>query len=291
MKYFLLLIFLNTQSFAQNMVVVDEISKKPLPHAIVYLDTIGFYTDQNGKLDLNEIKFDSLKINYIGYNSKLLKNPFFKVIDTIFLDKKIETLEEIFVFDKNNKKTKKLKPKPYHGITLFDNTETISCFCSKDDEETFYVKAFTYSLHLNNKYTNTDPELNDSIIHYFRLKVYENNNYNVGQFIKNIETVEIKESSFKNNYRTKLSYNFNDKPLYIGQKGLCIGLEHITIENGIKKKNKFYINSSFSKKSKYFKAKGFLRHPLSIDKKIKPYHELSEDLRGAFLIPEMIIYK
>lgn len=86
MKFFLTIIISLTGYFAcsQETVVVDAKTKEPLPFATIIMDNAeGFYSNENGYINIEKEKFQSITISYLGYKNLELKNIEMK--DTIFL--------------------------------------------------------------------------------------------------------------------------------------------------------------------------------------------------------------
>jgi len=273
-------------SYSQSLIIVDRTSKTPISYATVFVDTIGQYSDKNGKINLNYSNFEKININHIGYTSLELAKIDLKDLDTIFLEPKVLNLDEVILYDKSDVRMKLLKHKPFYGIILFDNSETISCFCSKKGKSQI-VKELNFNLDVvfTEKYL-----INDTVNHTFNLKIYDNKNYKPFDLKRLPLTKTILEKDFRGK-RVTLSFDFNINPLIIDENGICFGLEHITFRNDYYPKKYPYISSSFSKKSKYFKAKTYIKYPLAFKDELKEVEEVFKIDEPIFLVPDVVIYK
>lgn len=112
LKYILLTIsvmFYTIPLYCQNKVycVLDKTTNQTLPFATIkFIKTqTGLYSDAYGKftIPVNIPKDDSISISYIGYKPEYYKIE--KINDSIFLNQKVEELQEIKL---TNKKLKKI---------------------------------------------------------------------------------------------------------------------------------------------------------------------------------------
>ncbi|QTY26876.1 hypothetical protein [Flavobacterium sp. CS20] len=295
MKYIILLFFISNFTFCQTLKVYDKNTKISVPYAIVFLDTIGYYTDENGVLNINGNNFDSISVKHLNY--KILKLDSKKDFDTIYLKPKVNVLNEILLVDFKNKKEKKLKsPSNYFSSLMRNNNEVITCLCPKKQKTIGSIlTGFKFELSKNKHLNNRKALTTESVS--FRLNFYENKNFIPAKYLyskiySDMSIVELIEDKYS------MYLNFKDKPLEIKENGFCFGLEHLEFKNTPKTKTDFFmsIENSYNK-SKYFKAKTVTNYSLSgkklltakeIDSEGFKFHNLKDD---PVLIPEMVIYK
>ncbi|TQD39283.1 peptidase associated/transthyretin-like domain-containing protein [Haloflavibacter putidus] len=112
-KLFYLLFFTNIffgNTFAQDFIVVDSVSQKPISYVDIQLDKKkGIYSNAFGRFDLSKnIEVDSLKFSHIGYHDYVVATEALK--DSIFLVPKTNRLTEVRIIKpKNIKKIDFLK--------------------------------------------------------------------------------------------------------------------------------------------------------------------------------------
>ncbi len=88
-----LFLFIPLCIFSQRKIVaVNSVSKKPIQYATIIFEKGGIYSDENGEFILPN-NITKIKISSIGYKNKDI--DFIK--DTIFLDEKIEKLNEVVI--------------------------------------------------------------------------------------------------------------------------------------------------------------------------------------------------
>lgn len=281
--FFIYILFLN-HCLSQTITVVDKQTKKPISYAVVFKDSLGSYTSKHGKFSINDTNiYKNLLIKHVGYEDlKISKN---NIKDTLFLKPKKINLEQITIFDKGNKKIKLLRHKPYYGVTLQENSETISCFCSKKATD-MIIKEFSIFLYS----VSSTKKINDTIKHIFKFNIYENENFKPIDLKRKTLQRQVVEKEFYNK-NVILKFDYTENPIFVDNKGICIGLEHITFRKEYNFKNILFISSSFSKKSKYFDFKGYLKYPLAFGNKLKLYSEIRPDKESPILIPDIKIYK
>ncbi|MCF6347565.1 MAG: carboxypeptidase-like regulatory domain-containing protein [Flavobacteriaceae bacterium] len=97
LKY-LIILFLSNYCLSQSYVIVDSITKEPIPYTnIKFINTNkGFYSNQKGKFKLDNKLNDSIQISCLGYDTVTSKVRNLK--DSIFLKPKTEKLDEIIVY-------------------------------------------------------------------------------------------------------------------------------------------------------------------------------------------------
>src|SRR5690554_1838136 len=90
--------------YSQNFIVVDSLTKEPLPYATIKTENGGVYTNENGIFVLNE-KNTQVQISYIGYEDFISDVTDLK--DSVFLTQKTLVLKELTI-TKNKNQFKKL---------------------------------------------------------------------------------------------------------------------------------------------------------------------------------------
>jgi len=276
--------FYSNISFSQSISIVDVETYEPVSYAVVFLDSIGQYSNDKGEININNKNFNTITIDHLGY--KKFRNSInnIKEIDTIFLYPKALNLDEVTVFNRDKAKIKTLKYKSYYGAILFDNSEYITCFCPKKSER-FIIKEFKFLFETDNK-----NKLTDTTSHTFNLRIFENENYKPKQLKRRKITYNILEREFKIDEK-EINFDFTDNPLIIDESGLCFSLEHITFRDKYFPVNYHRLSVQKSKKSKYFEVKTYLRYPLAFKGEMKEFSEAFKLDENIFIIPEITIYK
>ncbi len=111
MKFFLQLFmfFLSISVFSQEIlkgIILDETTKEPLPFATIYIFPSQKYTitNEDGLFEIKEnIKFDSIQISYIGFNTKFISLSYLKNNEKVFLLPKTFELDEVVINSKIDK--------------------------------------------------------------------------------------------------------------------------------------------------------------------------------------------
>ncbi len=158
LKLSVFFIFMVTTANAQNLgaVVVDSISKKPVPYATVQLNNRGLITNEEGRfkfsLDENIKETDSLFISSIGYQS--IGKPLSEFTDSVILlrPKAIE-LKEVIVSNKE--------------YTSREIIEKVEDNLGKNYRTDFTRKRLFLRETYQNEILKTDYELKESTIAAF----------------------------------------------------------------------------------------------------------------------------
>ncbi|ESU20121.1 hypothetical protein FCR2A7T_15320 [Flavobacterium cauense R2A-7] len=140
-KKFFLFIFccLSAQSYAQEryFVVKDSITKEALPYTnINFLNGYGVFSDENGKVILDNDVPNQVKITHIGYSDKLVLLDALKGNADVFLKPSTEILGELKVAVSRNdaKKRKEYVVKP----SMHDNSNEMY-WSSLGQQFAFYI--------------------------------------------------------------------------------------------------------------------------------------------------------
>ena len=155
--------------------VLDKSTEKPVVYATVILkqSKIGVVSDDNGNFRIPSIyksKQDSLKISCIGYSTITIAMAKQKegVINTIFLNPRIETLAEINLFlTKKRKKipAKKIVKEAIHRIPINFPTEPFSYIGYYRDYQQVADRTYLNKLGVTDK--NTYINLNEGVIQVY----------------------------------------------------------------------------------------------------------------------------
>ncbi|WP_329807094.1 hypothetical protein [Flavobacterium facile] len=105
-------IFLNfSYSQIKKIVIFDKFNNSVVENAFLkFDDSINFVSDKNGLILLKKFKNENFSISHLSY--KPFRNKFSLITDTIFLETKFNSIDEITI---NNKVVKILKPKKAFG--------------------------------------------------------------------------------------------------------------------------------------------------------------------------------
>lgn len=141
-KIILVLIISITQQFCHSQIyfVKDSISKKNISYAsIQYLNSDeGTYSNEKGMFCLNKNISDSIKVSCLNYYP--LKLSISELKDNIFLNPKVEILDEITITNKKKEKTIGLHKKStnfsWHILT---STEFITSLKFKEDIHNTFI--------------------------------------------------------------------------------------------------------------------------------------------------------
>jgi len=94
--------------YTLEAVVLDGMTRKPVVNANVYLDgtTKGTTTDEQGmfRLIVSDIINTSLVISHISYGKVIIQDPFVTLPKVIFLEEFVETIPEVMIKAKINKR-------------------------------------------------------------------------------------------------------------------------------------------------------------------------------------------
>jgi hypothetical protein len=296
MKNYIIILFISHLCAGQNLNVYDSKTKAGIPYAIVFVDTSGYYTNHEGKLNLNKLAFDSIIISHLNYKKLSLKRK--EIKDSTFLNSKINSLNEISIIDYNGFNSKLLKtPKKFMNVVMVKNSEIITCYCPKNSK---YDEAIITELNfkLGNKKQHLDAEKIEDQQVVLKLNIYENKNqYPVKPLFSYASKTFWLKEIIENKY--DFYFDISHNPIEIQKNGFCLGLEHLKfydLKDKYKIKQLFF--ETFKDKSKTFNAKTYLYYPLRNNDSIisnNKFHEsffkqMNIDLKNPIFIPKMFIY-
>ena len=225
MKFFLTIIISLTGYFScsQETVVVDAKTKEPLPFATIIMDNAeGFYSNENGYINIEKEKFQSITISYLGYKNLELKNIEMK--DTIFLTPETIVLKEINI-SKNNNPLQRIgflkRGKQMASFPLQPKKEMIIYLFPKPEYANSYIEQIEFPLN-RVKYYNEKDKLYKNTPAVVRINIYtiENN-------LPKEKIFSSKPLKFIMSEREKITLDISDEIIQLSEKGLCFGLEMI----------------------------------------------------------------
>lgn len=241
---FFILIITVTFSYSQKIVIIDSLDNTLVPYcAIKYNNYKGFYGDETGKVDLNNIVFDTLEIHNINYKTK--KIPFGNISDTIRLVKNLFTLDDVVLSSNNFNKinTLGLKKTKFCGSwPLFNHHKIITSFTPKIRFNTLLLEKIKINFKDNLSLDKID-------LQFF---IGLNNDKNSELELVFLSDIIKSENLIKPNV---ISYDFNDK-IELPNQGFIIGL-YYTARNNEKIEIRPLLSSS---KNKYFETETYIRY-------------------------------
>lgn len=213
---FLGLIINVVNGYSQSIVIVDSITKEPIPYVIVKYNHEGFYTDINGRI-LIDNNIDSIYISHLQYASKHIA---FEHTDTIWLKPKIELLEEIIITRKN-KKTEIIKPtKIAKNLPSFPITENLELLMKVSPNAKLIDKVLE---ELSFEFRTTSGNgLTDSLKAAFRVNLYDIKNNIPKSVLFSSNPLLIKPKK-----KGVFSVDLRNSYIEIPEEGLFVGLEFI----------------------------------------------------------------
>lgn len=294
MKFLCVLLMTSQFSVAQTIFIKDKFTKEEVPYAIIKLDSLAFYTNVNGSLDISNQNFEYIWITHLNYEDQKINAN--SLSDTIWLEPKENYLDEIIIRDFSKKKKKHLKtPSKFLNDLLITGTETVSCLRPKKNLENTIVSSFIFIIS-ENKNLNNPQKLKDLSIS-LRLNFYSSENLKP---IENVNSVFYERLSInkmlKNN--NQLILNLENELFSIEKKEFCFGIEILDYFEDEKQVSGIHLSINTSKnKSKYFDSKLYFRYPIN-DNELESFEDFHEKIFELHkikdfpvLIPEMILYK
>ncbi len=142
-----------------KLYVYEQDTQKPLFRANVLVkgQKRGTATDKKGFFELSVLPKDSLKISYIGYESKTLLVQNLRKIDTVFLPKKSYEIENITVVTENKtrSRTKRigvLSKRKNYRVKLMAGSQ-MALFIQNPFRREVVVKKLYFQLEKREKYS------------------------------------------------------------------------------------------------------------------------------------------
>lgn len=274
---FFLTFFIYFEGVGQNIVIADTITKKAIPHAIIYYGNNGFYTNSQGEFSISEIKnTDTIEISHLQYVPKKIS---LSKIDTIYLQKASNLLNEIRI---QNKKNKLIKPtRKSKSLISFPLTESMEILLKLVPHKDIIGKTLRQTT-VEYRFVNSRDGINDNFNVAFRFNFYKAESNKVSSLIYSCDPIEVKPQK-KGNITTDLKDTYIELP----ESGIFIGIEFI----GYFKENKpvaISNNDLFSlvltdQENEFYSAKTYYRYPLQNNKKLFLINEtLNSQLPGNF---------
>lgn len=208
------------KSLSQKIVVVDSLTKNPLPFVAIKFNESGFYTSQKGDFNLNQINANFFEVSLLGYKKAKLKTV--NVKDTIFLTNDINQLDEVILSTKKAV-TKELKltksPKKYGSWVLQPKSEILTSIYPTEEIKNFHIDK------INIEFAKIREKIelkNSNVKAYVRLHLYEIENNKPSNSIYSSEPIDV--NSFK---KDNITFDISKNHITLSKDGIFIGLELI----------------------------------------------------------------
>ncbi|MEZ4853690.1 hypothetical protein [Flavobacterium sp.] len=242
--------------YSQTKIVVDSLTKEPIPYVGIKYNSTGFYTESNGTFTLPNEVFDSIEIFHLSYNTKTLKKI---ENDTIFLTPKTTFLEEIVI--SNKKDTITIKPSPskktkdFSSFPISPSSYLLTFLTPKDKEKKFTLEKI--KLPFDKAFGD---KLDKTIVGIIRINIFEiqdNANLNC---VYTSEPIKIQRGKWFL-VEHKLP---EENQVTINKKGIVIGFEIIGFEKDSKlldDNQKLYLRPSMTGvENEYFKSETYIKY-------------------------------
>lgn len=208
------------KSLSQKIVVVDSLTKNPLPFVAIKFNESGFYTSQKGDFNLNQINADFFEVSLLGYKKAKLKTV--NVKDTIFLTNEINQLDEVILSTKKAV-TKELKlsksPKKFGSWVLQPKSEILTSIYPTEEIKNFRIDK------INIEFAKIREKIelkNSNVKAYVRLHLYEIENNKPSNSIYSSKPIDV--NSFK---KDNITFDISKNHITLRKDGIFIGLELI----------------------------------------------------------------
>jgi hypothetical protein len=260
MKYFSLLFFIllnSTLTNGQTIIVLDSVSKSPIPYVGIKFNNTGFYTEENGQFELPKERFDEIEIFHLSYNTKTLKKI---ETDTIYLTPKTTILKEIVLSNKVNKINLDTFPakktKFFGNFPVHPSSYLLTFLTPKNKDKSFILEKIT--LPFDKAFGN--EKIDKSIVGIIRINIFEiqeNSNLNC---VYISEPIKIQRGQWFAVEHKLLE----DNQITIGEKGIVIGFEIIGFEKDGKlldNGQKLHLRPSMTGvENEYFKSETYIKY-------------------------------
>jgi len=216
----------NNIAFAQNIQILDSITKEKLPFVIIKSKNINFYSDENGVFDKYKVKYnDSINLYFLGYKPKKLSYK--QISDTILLIPTTNKLEEIYITKRNSEIIDYLKPSKMINTIISWPKEEIMISLTPRIKLTKTIKKISFKIK-----NSTEISKKDTIKAIIRLNVYKLN-YNDSLF--GIYSSEPKTIIFTKKDKKPMSFDFDNLNIkFQNTKSILFGIEVIDIHSSNK---------------------------------------------------------
>ncbi|TKS56136.1 carboxypeptidase-like regulatory domain-containing protein [Mesohalobacter halotolerans] len=238
----------------QNITYIyDKETNLPISYASISYNDGGFYTNSNGSFNTNLIpdKTDTIKISILGYKNLSIHR--YEIPDTIFLQPKVNKLNEVTIID--YKKEISIKPQKnilidHQSWPLKNYNELCTCLYPKK-----YADARIDKIIFRFKHHKWSKNFTDNVRAILKFNVYEGSD----TLFKN-KIYQTKEFKIENK-NVDLDVNFGKSDTYFSKEGVCIGIEMIGLS-----KDGFLLDKSSSvrpklhkEESKYYDQKTYIK--------------------------------
>ena len=214
MKQIIFILF-SFSAFSQTL-IVDSITKKPLPFATIKTSTGGFYAGENGIFKYSGD--EKLHISFLGYQDHNLEGR--QLRDTIFMSPKTINLSEVIISKSTIKTIGLLKTSKYSAsLPISPNQEIITCAFPKEQITGSYLQKIIIPINKIKHYNKTD-KLYKNARAMFRLNIYSLRDVMPDEKLFASEPVEFIMSD-----REKVTVDVSDQMLTLSQEGLAFGIE------------------------------------------------------------------
>ncbi len=256
-------VIISNSLYAQELIVIDSISKTKLPYTTIEIGDSIYSTNINGKLEINSFQkeVDYGIVSYLGYKQKKIKINKNFTTDTIRLVLNPIVLEEVNLksFTKDKFISFGKKPNNFSRIPLAEgNYVTASLIPLKNNKNTLissiYLKFYTNCVFC------TKEEFFNAIL---ELSIYDSNNNELYTF-SSIELL--------NNFEGIIKFQLQEK-LFFEESGITLRLRIKNSTISKSSNNNYFWVATMKNKSKEFNSKLEFETPIKIE---------NEELRNAF---------
>lgn len=293
MKNSLKLLFVFFQFFqahAQNIMVCDAKTHDPIPFATVLFDNSGVYANQYGKIGLKDglNKNEIVTFSAVGYTKKNIH--FAELKDTVFLEPKTVSLEEVFIYDKKDifeiKKTH--HPRSYGSYPLVSGTELIAVIFPKKELLNAHIESATFYFEKPRGLRRYKDKFKGGKAYVF-INVYRVKN---GKPLKKIYTTPALEVAVMED--DKLLVDLDAANLKISENGLGFGIEYISVYTNDGKKRDFSIRPALTdEENEFYSAKTYKSSPLKINggMALRNFSDTYEEYRSLLMSFKVFVPK
>lgn len=219
---FILTIYLLTFTFysnGQNVIRIIDEKQSPVEFCLLEIDSIFFYTNEFGELDLNSGAYKTIKIHSIGFKDTIVKFHDSK-LQIIQLETEFYHLPEVVISNNNGQNYFSTfgKNDSYSSLSVFEGFQIAYFF---NDPNFSYKKIDKIRFHLKNK-----NKKNNQV----RLLLYnvEDNKPN-----KIIQSSIIEDYKYNRHY---LEFDLSSANINVPIEGLFVAIEILSDDPNINRK-------------------------------------------------------
>jgi len=217
-----------SQESKSMSVLVSSSDSTSLPFASIYSTSANFgtYSDSKGIFYISN-DLDSLTISHVGYLTKRIAISNIK--DTVFLNERVNELDEVIVSSSKRNKTKS------HLVGYYKNKisgyylgkQSMALLIENPSKELRHIKEITGKLgvskdHYKWKYNTNAPKHQDILIRINLFQKLDSLEY-PSNYLINTEDIRIRISK----KQKKFSYEISSKNLYFPSNGVFVGIEFL----------------------------------------------------------------